>query len=160
MDYFRKMYSVEANRLYQLAVKEELSGKFDANDPLGMIQLDKCPQELGRIRVCVLFRYAAEGVAEYRAGVKSGNLNQASLGYNRFVASQLAINPPDVQTLNFTQTVDGMVKFYKSNYELVQQIPPSKLDRPFGVNLEPSSKGQSKSAKQSAKKNRVQGVAK
>jgi hypothetical protein len=152
-DTFRQMYQNKAYDLYQSAVKEELSGKFQTFNRFGAIDLKQCPTNLGRVRLCVLTRYALEGLAQYREGLETDDLDKATLGFNKFNASILALQNPGRQAVEYTRPIDGNTEYIKAIYEIMKAIPPSAFKTPIGVKLDTPQTKNMKAAKTNAKKN-------
>lgn len=137
-DNFRSLINLKANEFAKNAQAEELSGEFLATDPTGLIQLSECPKKVGRVRNCVLLRYALEGLQAYRSGMESQDLDLARRGSDRFLIALLALNPPRIevdQVPQYDRTVEGMSEILKAFYTINQYLPPTAVKNGFGVNV-------------------------
>lgn len=87
----------EALRMQEFARKEAANGQYTTTDAVGTFDFSACLTNLSG-DLCVLLRYAGEGLAEYAKGAEENDPYAMSAGYLRFRAALLATGDFEVSS--------------------------------------------------------------
>lgn len=103
------MLSTEAVRLAAEAQKEVETGVIANNDAAQlMFDMASCPAQTINPKVCVLMRYASEGLSEMSIGNERGDLNMVTKGYFRYRAGMLAASGnEETKQFNLAPSIQG-----------------------------------------------------